>query len=130
MRLPMSTLLVSFFLAVSLGTLVGTQNISSRSRGEVARGSAAKTYSLQDWYQNDDFFSHVFFGLYLVTCNLTLSRQWSFFTSNDPTNGNVNYLSMQDAISQGLAYVNWADNTFVMAVDSTTTVPPGGNRNS
>lgn len=56
------------------------------------------------------------------------SSEWSFFTGTDPTNGNVNYLSMQDATSQGLAYVD--SNTIVLAVDSWSTVPAGGNRNS
>ena len=68
--------------------------------------------------------------LYLVTRDLTLAREWSFFTSSDPTHGNVNYLSEQDAVFQRLAYVNITDNTLVLAVDSTSTVPPGGNRDS
>jgi len=65
-----------------------------------------------------------------ATRDLTLSRQWSFFTGADPTNGNVNYQSMQDATSKGLAYVDDCDNSTVLAVDSTSTVPAGGNRNS
>ncbi|KAF8553590.1 glycoside hydrolase family 16 protein [Imleria badia] len=95
MHLPTSAVLISLLFAVPLVTLVamGAQNIASRPRNEVDRGSAAKTYALQDWYQDEDFFSH-------------------------------------DATSQGFAYVNLADNTFVMAVDSTSTVPSGGKRNS
>ena len=57
------------------------------------------------------------------------SSQWTFFTGSDPTNGNVNYLSMEDAKNQGLAYVN-GNNAVVLAVDSRSSVPPGGNRNS
>ena len=66
---------------------------------------------------------------YHITRVLTLSRDWSFFTGADPTNGNVNYLDMQDAMNAGLAYVD-SDNSFVLAVDSTSYVAPGGNRNS
>ncbi|KAI9464744.1 concanavalin A-like lectin/glucanase domain-containing protein [Boletus coccyginus] len=72
----------------------------------------ANSYALEDWYQGDGFFSG-----------------WSFFTGADPTHGNVNYLGQQDAQNQGLAYVG-ADNTFVLAVDSWSAVPAGGNRNS
>jgi hypothetical protein len=68
-------------------------------------------------------------GLYLVTRDLTLSRGWWFNTGADPTGGNVNYLSMQDAMDQGLAYVG-SDNTLVLAIDSTSTVAAGGNRNA
>ena len=130
MRLPTRALLLDLLITVPLSPLVGAHSIAPGSRNEVSRGSVAKTYSLQDWYQNDDFFSHVSFGLYPVTRDLTLSRNWTFFTGNDPTNGNVNYLSMQDATSQGLAYVNWTDNTFVMAIDATSSILPGGKRNS
>ena len=130
MRLPMHALLLDLLVTIPLGPLVGAHSIASGSRDKAARWSAAKTYTLQDWYQNNDFFSHVSFGLFLVTWDLTHSRNWSFFTGDDPTNGNVNYLSMQDATSQGLAYVNWTDNTFVMAVDATSSILPGGKRNS
>lgn len=70
------------------------------------------------------------FCTYHVTRDLTLSREWSFFTGADPTNGNVNYLSMENATAQGLAYVDDCDNTTVLAVDSTSNVPAGGQRNS
>lgn len=59
----------------------------------------------------------------------TSSRKWYFFTDADPTGGNVNYLSQQDAMNQGLAYVD-SDNSVVLAVDSTSSVPAGGFRNS
>jgi hypothetical protein len=74
--------------------------------------SATKTYAIQDWYQGWGFFSG-----------------WWFNTGADPTGGNVNYLSMQDAMDQGLAYVG-SDNTLVLAIDSTSTVAAGGNRNA
>lgn len=50
-------------------------------------------------------------------------------TGADPTGGNVNFLSMTDATSKGLAYVN-TNNALVLAVDSTSTVSAGGYRNS
>ncbi|KAI9464740.1 glycoside hydrolase family 16 protein [Boletus coccyginus] len=112
MGLQMHALLVALFAAIPLRILAGAQGIAPRSRDMVARPSHAKTYVIQDWYQGLAFF-----------------LEWSFFTSPDPTNGNVNYLSEQDATSQQLAYVN-TDNTLVLAVDSTSTVPAGGNRNS
>lgn len=70
--------------------------------------------------------------MYHATRDLTLilSREWSFFTGADPTNGNVNYLSMLDATAQGLAYVDDCGNSTVLAVDSTSTVAVGGYRNS
>ncbi|KAG9309026.1 glycoside hydrolase family 16 protein [Chiua virens] len=108
----MHALFVTLLAAVSFGTLAGAHRTVARSRHNVARQSNP-TYVLQDLYQAEDFFT-----------------QWSFFTSADPTNGNVNYLSMQDATSQGLAYVDDCDNSTVLAVDSTSTVPAGGNRNS
>jgi hypothetical protein len=56
-------------------------------------------------------------------------RGWNFFTGNDPTHGNVKFVSQKDAQSQGLAVVH-SDNTTVISVDDTTTVPKGGIRNS
>lgn len=70
------------------------------------------------------------FRMCQATCDLTLSRQWTFFTGADPTSGNVDYLSVNDATSQGLAYVDDCDNSTVLAVDSTSTVSAGGNRKS
>lgn len=57
-------------------------------------------------------------------------NQWDFFTGTDPTGGNVNYQSKTDAQSKGLAYVNSCDNSTVLAVDSTSTVTSGGQRDS
>ena len=41
----------------------------------------------------------------------------------------MNYLAADDAFKAGLAKVQ-ADNTTVLAVDATTTLSPGQNRNS
>lgn len=55
--------------------------------------------------------------------------EWDFFTDPDPTHGNVQYVSKQEAITSGLALVG-SDNVAVMAVDDNSTVPVGGNRKS
>lgn len=54
---------------------------------------------------------------------------WDFFTSSDPTNGLVNFQSEANATSKGLAYVQ-DDDTVVIAVDHSTTLPSGTNRDS
>lgn len=55
--------------------------------------------------------------------------EWDFFTDPDPTHGNVQYVSKQEATASGLASVG-SDNVAVMAVDDNSTVPVGGNRKS
>jgi hypothetical protein len=65
----------------------------------------------------------------MLTISFVAYRGWDFFTQPDPTHGNVNFLSQKVAQSKGLAFVQ-SDNTTVLAVDDTTTVPKGGNRNS
>jgi hypothetical protein len=103
--------------ALSLTTLVGARHqsrVHSRYRRDVVRRqSTNKTYTVQDFYQGEDFFNN-----------------WDFFTGSDPTDGNVNYQSKSNAQSKGLAYVNDCDNSTVLAVDSTSTVAAGGNRDS
>ncbi|KAJ7066493.1 glycoside hydrolase family 16 protein [Mycena amicta] len=69
------------------------------------------TYSLKDHYTGEDFLN------------------WNFFSEADPTHGTVNYLTKAEATSKGLAYVQ-KDGTAVLAVDSTTTLKKGANRDS
>ncbi|KAG2757153.1 glycoside hydrolase family 16 protein [Suillus brevipes Sb2] len=106
-----------FLAALSLTTLVGAHRQSRahsrHRRTPVRRQSSNKTYTIQDLYQGEDFMN-----------------QWDFFTGTDPTGGNVNYQSKTDAQSKGLAYVNSCDNSTVLAVDSTSTVASGGQRDS
>jgi hypothetical protein len=106
-----------FLAALSLTTLVGAHRQSRahsrHRRTTVRRQSSNKTYTIQDFYQGEDFIN-----------------QWDFFTGTDPTGGNVNYQSKSDAQSKGLAYVNDCDNSTVLAVDSTSTVASGGKRDS
>ncbi|KAG8221034.1 concanavalin A-like lectin/glucanase domain-containing protein [Butyriboletus roseoflavus] len=112
--ITMHALFVCLLAAVPFGTLVGAHRTQSRSRHRnIARQSTNKTYALEDFYRAEDFFT-----------------EWTFFTGADPTNGNVDYQSMQNATAKGLAYVDDCDNSTVLAVDSTSTVPAGGQRNS
>ncbi|OAX39615.1 glycoside hydrolase family 16 protein [Rhizopogon vinicolor AM-OR11-026] len=113
----MHTLSKLFLAALPFTTLVGAHHHDrSKSRHRhpsVRRQSNNRTYSVQDFYQGEDFFN-----------------DWDFFTGSDPTGGNVAYQSQSDAQSKGLAYVDDCDNSTVLAVDSTSTVPAGGNRDS
>jgi len=54
---------------------------------------------------------------------------WTFFTGKDPTSGNVDYVTLQDAQSAGIAYVQ-EDGTTVLKIDNKSTVPEGGKRKS
>ncbi|KAI5999295.1 glycoside hydrolase family 16 protein [Pisolithus orientalis] len=102
--------------AVHFGTLVGAHKYSRSRHHLFARTpqyTTNKTYTVQDFYQAEDFFN-----------------EWTFFTGSDPTGGNVAYQSMSDATSKGLAYVDDCDNSTVLAVDSTSSIPAGGNRPS
>ena len=51
---------------------------------------------------------------------------WDFFTDADPMHGNVEYVSKEEALSSGLAYVG-CDNVTILTIDNTTYVPVGGN---
>lgn len=80
----MHTLSKLFLAALSLTTLVGARHQSrahSRHLRTAVRGrSTNKTYTIQDFYQGEDFINN-----------------WDFFTGSDPTGGNVNYQSKSDA---------------------------------
>jgi len=68
----------------------------------------------------------------MMNCNTDVERvtsEWDFFTAPDPTHGNVDYVSREEAISSGLASVG-NDTVVVMAVDDKNNVPIGGNRKS
>jgi hypothetical protein len=60
---------------------------------------------------------------------ISIPSEWDFFTEADPTHGNVNYQSKADATAKHLAYVE-LDGTTVLAVDDTSDVAVGGNRDS
>lgn len=113
---------------VCLATLPLTILVGARQYSPLRR---AKTYSIQDYYEGDDFFN-----------------DWDFYTGSDPSGGNVIYQSKSDAQSKGLAYVNGtsdSDNdndngdtdstsssssSIVLAIDSTSTVAAGGKRDA
>jgi len=82
------------------------------SRAVQPRNNGSQTFTLTDLYQGKTFFDG-----------------WDFFSAPDPTHGNVNFLNDKDAFSSGLALVQ-DDNTTVLAVDDTTVLPVGANRNS
>ncbi|KAG2112961.1 glycoside hydrolase family 16 protein [Suillus discolor] len=113
-----------------LTILVGARQYSP------SRYSRTTAYSVKDYYQGNDFFD-----------------DWDFYTGSDPTGGNVIYQSKSDAQSKGLAYVNGdSDNdngndndkgdtdsyssssssssSIVLAIDSTSTVAAGGDRDA
>ncbi|OCH91522.1 glycoside hydrolase family 16 protein [Obba rivulosa] len=74
--------------------------------------SRRNAYQLTDHYQGQTFFDG-----------------WDFFNQADPTSGLVNFLDQPSAAQAGLAYVQ-SDNTTVLAVDDTTQLSVGQNRNS
>ncbi|GAA5984337.1 hypothetical protein JCM11641_006187 [Rhodosporidiobolus odoratus] len=53
---------------------------------------------------------------------------WDFFTASDPTHGQVEYVSLDDAKSAGL--VSTSDKAAMMKVDNTTKLDVGGTRKS
>ncbi|KAG1770653.1 glycoside hydrolase family 16 protein [Suillus occidentalis] len=97
------------FLATT--TLVGAH--SPRRHLRPINTSNDKVYTIQDLYVGDGFFN-----------------DWDFYTGSDPTGGNVIYQNKSAAQSKGLAYVNDSDYSTVLAVDSTSTVAAGGDRDS
>ncbi|KAH7926045.1 glycoside hydrolase family 16 protein [Leucogyrophana mollusca] len=110
----MHALFAILLTAIPYTTLVGAHQGSRSRHRQVARATnSTKTYTIKDFYQGEDFFN-----------------QWDFFTSADPTGGNVNYQSLQNAQSKGLAYVDDCDNSTILAVDANSTVAKGGNRDS
>ncbi|KAG1834110.1 glycoside hydrolase family 16 protein [Suillus variegatus] len=101
-----------FLAAFPLITLVGARSYSRHRPISVGRRSTDGTYTIQDYYQGEDFFN-----------------DWDFYTGSDPTGGNVVYQNKSAAQSERLAYVN-SDGTTVLAVDSTSTVAAGGDRDA
>ncbi|KAG1803910.1 uncharacterized protein HD556DRAFT_1484526 [Suillus plorans] len=55
---------------------------------------------------------------------------WIFAIGPNPTGGNVIYQGQSDAQAKRLAYVDDCDNSFILAVDSTSTVAAGGQHAS
>ncbi|KAF8159493.1 glycoside hydrolase family 16 protein [Crassisporium funariophilum] len=112
----------SLHLVLSLlpiGGLAGkSQEGSSRSRYVrntspiQARNNTGVQYVLKDYYRGQSFLD-----------------DWEFFSSPDPTHGNVNYQTRENAMAKKLAYVQ-QDGTTILAVDDFSPVPPGGNRDS
>jgi hypothetical protein len=113
----MPGLFTLFLLALPLAGHAGSSFSGLRprhpeSRPAQRRNNGGRSFKLVDLYQGATFFDG-----------------WEFFSSPDPTHGNVNYLNAGDAFSKGLAFVQ-QDNTTVLAVDDTTFLPEGANRDS
>ncbi|KXN87443.1 putative glycosidase C21B10.07, partial [Leucoagaricus sp. SymC.cos] len=70
-------------------------------------------YHVQVHYEGESFFN-----------------DWYFFDGNDPTHGLINYQSRDQAVAKKLAYVDDATGMTVLTVDSKSTVPVGGKRDS
>lgn len=94
----------------STSTTKAATKTSSTSYG--APTSTSKKYTVKDKFAGQDFFNG-----------------WTFFNYPDPTNGQVDYLSREDATAAGLAYVQ-SDGVAVMKVDNTTTLGSGELRKS
>ncbi|KAG6851044.1 hypothetical protein H0H93_002936 [Arthromyces matolae] len=69
------------------------------------------------WLIEDEFSGQTFFD------------NFTFFTDKDPTNGQVKYVTQEQAFAQGLAYVQ-DDGVVVMQGDNTTWLDQGVYRNS
>ncbi|KAF7326080.1 GH16 domain-containing protein [Mycena kentingensis (nom. inval.)] len=55
--------------------------------------------------------------------------EWDYFSEADPTHGNVNYQTKQNAATKGLAFLN-SDGFAVLKVDNTSVLHPGEFRDS
>jgi len=104
---------------VPLPTLAGLPHKGSlrRRHYDIRRNSSLSrrqgaSYTLVDNYDKDSFFD-----------------SFDFFTEADPTHGLVDFVSKDEAMNSGLAYVQ-DDGTIVMGVDDQTQLSPGQNRKS
>jgi len=103
-----------FFTALVVDAHDGQSRVPARHRQQ-ARSvfpRSAKNFTLVDKYQGANFFDG-----------------WDFFSDADPTNGNVDFATQQEAFDGGLAFTA-KDGTTVLAVDDRSAVPVGGNRKS
>ncbi|TFL05226.1 glycoside hydrolase family 16 protein [Pterulicium gracile] len=108
-------LFISSSLLVSVLPLLSyAKSNRSRSHTSIAKRyqTPHKNYVLDVKYQGADFFT-----------------EWDFFHWDDPTNGQVNYVNLEDATNRGLAYVQH-DNSTVFGVDSTNDLPLNAKRDS
>lgn len=86
---------------------------AGHARSIQARNNTGKPkFTLTDFYTGQSFLD-----------------DWDFFSFDDPTHGNVNYQTRQNALKKKLAYVQ-DDGTTILAVDDFSTVPVGGKRDS
>jgi len=104
------TLLLTALIPVA--SLARSHNHLSRQHHGSRRHNVARDtkYSLQTKHQGQNFFD-----------------DWDFYTGDDPTHGNVQYESRDNA--KDLAYVQ-EDDIAVLKVDNQSSVPAGGKRRS
>jgi hypothetical protein len=141
LRSSVSTSLMFFFaiclfLPFLLGAFAGETHLTHirprhRHRARLVSrtsGNFSETYTMTDYYHGSAFLTCVV-PLSQDTPHICSSREWDFFTEDDPTHGNVQYQSGPNATSKGLAFVQ-DDGTTVLAVDDKTVLPVGGKRDS
>ncbi|KLO20267.1 hypothetical protein SCHPADRAFT_992348 [Schizopora paradoxa] len=88
------------------------QSDSGNATSPSVNSTGKAVWILQDTYEGKTFFD-----------------DWNFYTGPDPTNGLVHFLDQNDALAQGLAYVQ-DDGKVIMKGDNTTVLPVGTNRSS
>ncbi|KAI0040962.1 glycoside hydrolase family 16 protein [Auriscalpium vulgare] len=105
-------LLLSSFVLSAIAGHPSHNNLRARHARQAHRRD--KSFTLTDKYVGKDFLDE---------------GKWGYFTGSDPTHGSVNFVSQSDAVKKGLAFVR-PDNVAVLAVDNTTDLSPGQNRNT
>ncbi|QRV76666.1 WSC domain protein [Ceratobasidium sp. AG-Ba] len=80
--------------------------------GSPTPSAGGKTYTLKEQFSGKNFFNN-----------------WWFYNYTDPTNGQVDYLTKEEATAANLAYVQ-DDGIAVMKVDNTSKLGPGEPRKS
>ncbi len=127
-------LAATFLLVLPLAVSAG----SHRRHHQNARGDTLSrrgpTYKLVDDYNKDTFLEYVHLSILLSrlcrpSAHILNHSMFTFFTSADPTHGLVDFVSKDEAMDSGLAFVQ-DDGTVVLAVDDTTQLKPGQNRKS
>jgi hypothetical protein len=100
----------------------------------------ASNFTLSDMYKGQSFFECVSFFfiinspvlVFCIELNLLtffLLSGFNFFTDADPTHGQVEFVSQDEASGSNLAFVQ-GDGTVIMAVDNSTDLAEGENRKS
>ncbi|KAF8637634.1 hypothetical protein AX17_002703 [Amanita inopinata Kibby_2008] len=112
----MHLLPIVFVALLPLGSFAGKlreeRSRHSRLVQNIKARNCTKTYALKDYYAGESFLN-----------------DWDFLVGDDPTHGNVNFLSKDEAIAKNLTFVQ-SDGATVLAVDNYSVVPEGAKRDS